>query len=155
MGVLNPIKLVVLNYPEDKKEFLETQNNPEDPSAGTRQMPFGRELWMEADDFKVDVNKKWFRLAPGRVVRLKSAYIVEYVDHVEDESGAVTEVHVNYFSNSKSGQDVSGIKAKGTRCTGFRAKTPSMPKCACMIGCFWKALQRRMVISWIASIHRA
>lgn len=114
MGVLNPIKLVVLNYPEDKKELLETQNNPEDPSAGTRQMPFGRELWMEADDFKVDVNKKWFRLAPGRVVRLKSAYIVEYVDHVEDESGAVTEVHVNYFSNSKSGQDVSGIKAKGT-----------------------------------------
>ena len=69
---------------------------------------------MEADDFKVDVNKKWFRLAPGRVVRLKSAYIVEYGDHVEDESGAVTEVHVNYFSNSKSGQDVSGIKAKGT-----------------------------------------
>lgn len=114
MGVLNPIKLVVLNYPEGKKELLETQNNPEDPSAGTRQMPFGRELWMEADDFKVDVNKKWFRLAPGRVVRLKSAYIVEYVDHVEDASGAVTEVHVNYFSNSRSGQDVSGIKAKGT-----------------------------------------
>lgn len=114
MGVLNPIKLVVLNYPEDKKEWLTTQNNPEDPEAGTRELPFGRELWMEAEDFKIDVNKKWFRLAPGRVVRLKSAYIVEYVNHIEDEVGNVTEVHVNYFENSKSGQDVSGIKAKGT-----------------------------------------
>ena len=114
MGVLNPIKLVVLNYPEGKKEWLTTQNNPEDPEAGTRELPFGRELWMEAEDFKIDVNKKWFRLAPGRVVRLKSAYIVEYVNHIEDETGNVTEVHVNYFENSKSGQDVSGIKAKGT-----------------------------------------
>lgn len=114
MGVLNPIKLVVLNYPEGQKEQLVTQNNPEDPSAGSRELPFGRELWMEADDFKVDVNKKWFRLAPGRVVRLKSAYIVEYVNHIEDDSGKVTEVHVNYVKNSKSGQDVSGIKAKGT-----------------------------------------
>ena len=114
MGVLNPIKLIVLNYPEGAKEQLITPNNPEDPSAGTRELPFGRELWMEAEDFKVDVNKKWFRLAPGRVVRLKSAYIVEYVNHIEDDSGRVTEVHVNYFENSKSGHDVSGIKAKGT-----------------------------------------
>lgn len=114
MAVLNPIKLVVLNYPEGEKEHLVTQNNPEDPSAGTRELPFGRELWMEAEDFKVDVNKKWFRLAPGRVVRLKSAYIIEYVNHIEDDSGKVTEVHVNYLKNSKSGQDVSGVKAKGT-----------------------------------------
>lgn len=114
MAVLNPIKLVVLNYPEGEKEHLVTQNNPEDPSAGTRELPFGRELWMEAEDFKVDVNKKWFRLAPGRVVRLKSAYIIEYVNHIEDDSGKVSEVHVNYLKNSKSGQDVSGVKAKGT-----------------------------------------
>jgi glutaminyl-tRNA synthetase len=114
MAVLNPIKLVVLNYPEGEKEHLITQNNPEDPSAGTRELPFGRELWMEAEDFKVDVNKKWFRLAPGRVVRLKSAYIIEYVNHIEDDSGKVSEVHVNYLKNSKSGQDVSGVKAKGT-----------------------------------------
>ena len=114
MAVLNPIKLVVLNYPEGEMELLTTQNNPEDAEAGTRELPFGRELWMEADDFKVDVNKKWFRLAPGRVVRLKSAYIVEYANHLEDDAGNVTEVHVNYFENSKSGQDVSGIKAKGT-----------------------------------------
>ena len=114
MAVLNPIKLVVLNYPEGESEWLETVNKPEDESAGTREVPFGRELWMEADDFKIEVNKKWFRLAPGRVVRLKSAYIVEYVDHLTDEAGNVTEVHVNYIQNSRSGQDVSGVKAKGT-----------------------------------------
>ena len=114
MAVLNPIKLVVLNVPEGEVEWLKTDNNPEDPEAGTRELPFGRELWMEADDFRVDVNKKWFRLAPGRAVRLKSAYIVEYVDHKEDDQGQVTEVHVNRVANSKSGEDTSGVKAKGT-----------------------------------------
>ena len=114
MAVLNPIKLVVLNVPSGEVEWLQTDNNPEDPEAGSRMLPFGRELWMEADDFKVDVNKKWFRLAPGRTVRLKSAYIVEYVNHIEDEQGQVVEVHVNRVANSKSGEDTSGVKAKGT-----------------------------------------
>lgn len=114
MGVLNPIKLVITNYPEGQIEWLPSVNNPENPESGTRELPFGRELWMEADDFKVEANRKWFRLAPGKTVRLKSAYIVEYVDHVEDENGNVTEVHVRYFDNSKSGSDTSGIKAKGT-----------------------------------------
>ena len=115
MAVLRPIKLVVTNYPEGQTEWLPTENNPEDPSAGTRDMPFSRELYIEADDFKVEgVNKKWFRLAPGRSVRLKSAYIVTYVDHVVNEKGEVTEVHVEYHPNSKSGSDTSGIKAKGT-----------------------------------------
>ena len=114
MAVLDPIRLVVLNYPAGETEMLTTVNNPEDESAGTREIPFGRELWMEAEDFRVDVNKKWFRLAPGRTVRLKSAYIVEYVDHKEDENGKVTEVHVNYIPNSRSGQDTSGVKPKGT-----------------------------------------
>jgi glutaminyl-tRNA synthetase len=115
MAVLRPIKMVVANYPEGEVEWLPTDNNPEDASAGTREVPFGRELYFEADDFKVEgVNKKWFRLAPGRSVRLKSAYIVTYVDHVVDEEGNVTEVHVEYHPNSKSGSDTSGIKAKGT-----------------------------------------
>lgn len=114
MGVLNPIKLVITNYPEGKVEWLPSVNNPEDPASGTRDIPFGRELWMEADDFKVEANRKWFRLAPGKTVRLKSAYIVEYENHIEDENGNVTEVHVKYFDNSKSGSDTSGIKAKGT-----------------------------------------
>lgn len=115
MAVLRPIKMVVTNYPEGEVEWLPTDNNPEDASAGTREVPFGRELYFESDDFKVEgVNKKWFRLAPGRSVRLKSAYIVTYVDHVADEAGNVTEVHVEYHPNSKSGSDTSGIKAKGT-----------------------------------------
>ena len=114
MAVLRPIKLTVLNYPEGETEWLPTVNNPEDEESGTREIPFGRQLWMEAEDFKVEANKKWFRLAPGKTVRLKSAFIVEYVDHVVDSQGEVTEVQVNYIPNSKSGQDVSGVKAKGT-----------------------------------------
>ena len=115
MAVLRPVKLVVTNYPEGQMEWLPTENNPEDAQAGTRELPFSRELFIEADDFKVEgVNKKWFRLAPGRSVRLKSAYIVTYVNHVEDAEGNVTEIHVEYHPNSKSGSDTSGIKAKGT-----------------------------------------
>ncbi|MAU75541.1 MAG: glutamine--tRNA ligase [Crocinitomicaceae bacterium] len=114
MAVLNPIKLVILNYPEGQIEMLPSENNPEDPDSGTRELPFGRELFIEAEDFKIEANRKWFRLAPGKVVRLKSAYKVEYADHVCDDLGQVTEVHVNYFENSKSGSDTSGIKAKGT-----------------------------------------
>lgn len=115
MAVLRPVKLVVTNYPEGQIEWLPTENNPEDAQAGSRELPFSRELFIEADDFKVEgVNKKWFRLAPGRSVRLKSAYIVTYVDHVEDAEGNVTEIHVEYHPNSKSGSDTSGIKAKGT-----------------------------------------
>ncbi|MEO0404012.1 MAG: glutamine--tRNA ligase, partial [Bacteroidota bacterium] len=82
-------------------------------SMGSRDLPFGREIYIEQNDFMEDAPKKYFRLAPGRTVRLKSAYIIEYVDHIKDEDGNVTEVHVKYFENSKSGQDVSGIKAKG------------------------------------------
>ncbi|MGB1348703.1 MAG: glutamine--tRNA ligase, partial [Flavobacteriales bacterium] len=115
MAVLRPIKLVVVNYPEGQVDMLPTVNNPENPDEGTRDIPFGRELYIEEEDFKVEgVNKKWFRLAPGRSVRLKSAYIVTYVDHKTDEAGNVTEVHVEYHPNSKSGSDTSGIKAKGT-----------------------------------------
>ena len=115
MAVLRPVKVVVTNYPDGQLEWLPTENNPEDSSSGTRQLPFGREIFIESDDFKVEgVNKKWFRLAPGRSVRLKSAYIITYLDHMEDTDGNVTEIHVEYHPNSKSGSDTSGIKAKGT-----------------------------------------
>jgi len=106
--------LVIVNYPDGQSEELPSENNPEDPSAGHRMMPFGRNLWMERDDFKEEANKKWFRLAPGKTVRLKSAFIVRYVDHVKGADGRVEEVHVEYFPDSKSGSDNSGIKAKGT-----------------------------------------
>lgn len=114
MAVLDPLKVVILNYPEGKTELLDTENNPEDETAGTRQLPFGRVLYIEQEDFMLDAPKKFFRLAPGKAVRLKSAYIIEHVDHVLDANGKVTEVRVNYFENSKSGNDTSGIKAKGT-----------------------------------------
>jgi glutaminyl-tRNA synthetase len=119
MAVLDPVKLVIVNYPEDKGEIgigemLPSENNPEDESAGSRELPFSRNLWMERGDFKLDANKKWFRLAPGKTVRLKSAYIVRYVDHDMDDDGVLQEVRVEYFEDSKSGSDVSGIKAKGT-----------------------------------------
>ena len=114
MAVLDPIKLIITNYPEGQTESLPSENNPEDPDAGVRTMPFSRELWMERDDFREEANRKWFRLAPGKTVRLKSAFIVSYVDHVVGEDGRVEEVHVEYYPDSRSGSDTSGIKAKGT-----------------------------------------
>jgi len=114
MAVLDPVKLVVVNYPEGQTEMLPSENNPEDPEAGVRMMPFSRELWMERGDFREEANKKWFRLAPGKTVRLKSAFIVRYVNHTVDAQGNVNEVHVEYFPDSRSGSDTSGIKAKGT-----------------------------------------
>ncbi|MDP4827243.1 MAG: glutamine--tRNA ligase/YqeY domain fusion protein, partial [Flavobacteriales bacterium] len=114
MAVLDPLKLVITNYPENQTEYLPTENNPEDPEAGMRELPFSKVLYIEQDDFMEDAPKKFFRLAPGKAVRLKSAYIVEYVDHVKDAEGKVTEVHVKYYENSKSGSDTSGVSAKGT-----------------------------------------
>jgi glutaminyl-tRNA synthetase len=114
MAVLDPLKLVITNYPENQTEYLPTENNPEDPEGGTRELPFSKVLYIEQDDFMEDAPKKFFRLAPGKAVRLKSAYIVEYVDHVKDTNGKVTEVHVKYYENSKSGSDTSGVSAKGT-----------------------------------------
>lgn len=114
MAVLDPIKLVIRNYPEDQVEMLPTENNPEDPHAGTRELPFSKVIYMEREDFKEEANRKWFRLAPDRTVRLKSAYIVRYLDHIIGPNGQVEEVHVEYFPDSKSGSDTSGIKAKGT-----------------------------------------
>lgn len=115
MAVLNPLKLVITNYPEGQVEHLPVVNNPEDESAGTRTVPFSREIYIEREDFKKEPqNKKYFRLAPGKNVRFKGAYILHCEDFVEDENGEVTEVHCTYYPDSKSGSDNSGIKAKGT-----------------------------------------
>lgn len=115
MVVLDPIKLVITNYPEGKSEMLKSENNPElEDNGGYRDLPFSRELWIEAEDFMEVPAKKWFRLAPGMKVRLKSAYIVECKDFKKDANGKVTEVHCEYIPESKSGQDTSGINVKGT-----------------------------------------
>jgi glutaminyl-tRNA synthetase len=114
MAVLNPLKLVVTDVPEGEVEWLESEINPEDEQAGMRAIPFGRELWIEAEDFAQEAVKGWFRLAPGAVVRLKSAYIVRCTGFDLGADGAVKEVRVERIPNSRSGQDTSGVKAKGT-----------------------------------------
>ncbi|RFS15369.1 glutamine--tRNA ligase/YqeY domain fusion protein [Emticicia sp. C21] len=114
MAVLDPLKVVITNYPEGETEILTTENNPEDPDSGTRNVPFSREIYIEKDDFLENPPKKYFRLAPGQMVRLKSAYIVRCDEVIKDENGEVVELHCSYIENSKSGQDTSGISVKGT-----------------------------------------
>ncbi len=114
MAVLDPLKVVITNYPEGKTEFLETENNPEDPNGGTRQMPFSRELWIEQEDFMENPPPKFFRLSPGNLARLKSAYIIQCDEVVKDVDGKVTELRCTYFPESKSGSDNSGLKPKTT-----------------------------------------
>ncbi|MDD3078606.1 MAG: glutamine--tRNA ligase/YqeY domain fusion protein [Paludibacter sp.] len=113
-AVINPVKLIITNYPEDKVEMMETENNPEDPNTGTRQIPFSRELYIEHEDFMEDAPKKYFRMTPGQEVRLKSAYIVKCTGCAKDADGNVTEVYCEYDSQTKSGMPESNRKVKGT-----------------------------------------
>ncbi len=113
MCVLEPIKVVITNYPEGKTEELTLINNPEDESAGSRNLPFSREIFIESNDYKEEAPRKYFRLKPEGYVRLKGAYIIKANSHVKDEEGNIIEVHCTYFPDSKSGEDTSGIKAKG------------------------------------------
>ena len=115
MGVLRPLKVIIDNYPEDQEEKLEAINNPEDSSAGTRQVPFSRELYIERDDFMEDPPKKFFRLGPGREVRLRYAYFVTCVDVVKDPgTGEITELHCTYDPATRGGDAPDGRKVKGT-----------------------------------------
>jgi glutaminyl-tRNA synthetase len=113
MAVLDPVKLVIDNYEAGKTEILESENGP-DESLGKRLLSFGKELWIEREDFMEEPAKKWFRLAPGCMVRLKSAYIVKCESFIKDASGMVTEIHCSYIPESRSGSDSSGIQVKGT-----------------------------------------
>jgi glutaminyl-tRNA synthetase len=113
MVVTDPIKVVITNYPEGKTEMLPTENNTEDPNGGIREMPFSRELYIERDDFMEVPAKKYFRLAPGQPVRLKSAYIITCTEVVKDTNGNITELHCTYVPDSKSGSDTSGVNVKG------------------------------------------
>jgi len=113
-AVLDPVKLVVTNYPEGQVEMMEAINNPEDESMGAREIPFSRELFIEKDDFMIDPPKKFFRLAPGKEVRLKNAYIIKCEDYKLDENGEVTEIYCTYDPDTKSGMEGSKRKVKGT-----------------------------------------
>lgn len=113
MAVLDPVKLVIENYPEGQTEMLTTENNTEAEDAGTREIPFGRELYIEREDFMEDPPKKFFRLGPGKLVRLKSAFIVECTGFEKDANGEISVIHCRYYPESKSGQDTSGLSPKG------------------------------------------
>ncbi|MEQ9413744.1 MAG: glutamine--tRNA ligase/YqeY domain fusion protein, partial [Cyclobacteriaceae bacterium] len=113
MMVLDPIKVVITNYDSGKEELLPSENNPEDDAAGSRNLPFSNELFIERDDFMENPPKKYFRLAPGGMVRLKSAYIIQCDEVLKDDKGEVTELRCTYFPESKSGSDNSGLKVKG------------------------------------------
>ena len=114
MAVLDPIKLIIDNYPDEKVEDLETINNPEDESMGVRSMPFCKEVYIERNDFMEDPPKKFFRLAPGQEVRLKSAYVIKAESVEKDEYGNITVVHCTFDPDSKSGSSTITRKVKGT-----------------------------------------
>lgn len=113
MVVFDPLKIVITNYPEGKTEMLPGEDNPEDPNTTYRQIPFSRELYLEQEDFMETPPKKFFRLAPGQMVRLKSAYIIRCDQVIKDSNGKIKELHCSYIPESKSGSDSSGIQVKG------------------------------------------
>jgi glutaminyl-tRNA synthetase len=116
MGVLDPVKVVITNYPEGEEEWLETENNPEDESAGTREIPFSREIYIERADFREEANRKYFRLKLGKEVRLKSAYIIKAESCTKDTDGNIIEIQCTYDPKSKSGSgtEESQRRVKGT-----------------------------------------
>jgi glutaminyl-tRNA synthetase len=113
-GVLRPLKVTLLNYPPDQVEYLEAVNNPEDPDGGTRQVPFSRVIYIERDDFHPDPPKKFFRLAPGREVRLRYAYFITCVEVIMDELGEIVELHCTYDPETRGGSAPDGRKVRGT-----------------------------------------
>ncbi len=115
-GIMDPVKLVITNWPEGKTEMMTATNNPEDESAGTREMPFTRELYIDKSDFKEDPPspRKWYRLGPDREVRLKSGYIIKCTGFKKGDDGEIEEIYAEYDPETRSGQDTSGKKVKGT-----------------------------------------
>lgn len=114
MVVFDPLKVIITNYPKTGEEILHSEDNPEDEKAGKREVPFSGELYIEQEDFMENPPKKYFRLAPGQMVRLKSAYIIKCNEVIKDANGHITELHCTYIPESKSGSDTSGINVKGT-----------------------------------------
>lgn len=114
MAVLDPLRLVITNYPEGQTEMVELENNPEDPNSGSRMVPFGREIFIERDDFMIDPPKKYFRLAPNQEVRLKGAYVIRGESYETDENGELTTVYCTYDAETKSGTGAKQPKVKGT-----------------------------------------
>ena len=135
MGVLDPVRLIVENYPEDEVEFFEVGNNPEDASAGARQVPFSRELYIERGDFLEEAPRKWFRLSPDREVRLRSAFLVTCTGFERDAAGELTEVRCRLDPASRGGSSPDGRRVRGTlhwvsARTRFRWRRGSVTGCS-------------------------
>ena len=113
---LDPLKVIITNYPKDKEEWLDAENNPEDENSGSHDVPFSREIYIEKEDFREEANRKFFRLKLGKEVRLKNAYIIKAESCIKDEDGNITEVYCTYDKDSKSGSgtEASKRKVKGT-----------------------------------------
>jgi glutaminyl-tRNA synthetase len=114
MGVIDPLKVVISNYPEDRIEYLDAINNPEDADAGSRKVAFSKELYIEKSDFMEEPFRKYFRLAPGKEVRLRYGYYITCTDFIKDENGEVIELHCSYDPKTKGGSSPDGRKVKGT-----------------------------------------
>jgi glutaminyl-tRNA synthetase len=114
MGVLNPLKIIIENYPDDKEEEIEAINNPEDPSAGTRKVPFSKILYIEKDDFMEQPPKKFYRLSPGTEVRLRYAYYITCREVIKDQQGEIVELRCTYDPSTKGGSSPDGRKVMGT-----------------------------------------
>ena len=127
-AILRPLRLVIENYPEGQVEEMEAVNNPEDPSAGTRKVPFARELWIERDDFMEDPPSKFFRLAPGREVRLRYAYFVTCTDVVKDASGEIVELPLHLRSGDSWRRRPGRAPAQGDAALALARSTPCPPK---------------------------
>ena len=119
MAVLNPVKVVITNYPEDQVEELDAVNHPLDPSVGTRKVPFSRVLYIEREDFREDPPRKFYRLAPGREVRLRYAYFITCVDVVKDENGEVVELHCTYDPATRGGGRAGRTQSQGNVALGL------------------------------------
>ena len=114
MVIFDPLKIIITNFEEGHVELMDSENNPENPADGTRKIPFTKELYIEKDDFMETPPKKYFRLAPGKMVRLKSAFIIQCDEVIKNENGEILELHCTYFPESRSGHDTSNLQAKGT-----------------------------------------
>jgi len=144
MGVLNPLRVVIDNYPPDQVEELDAINHPLDPEMGTRKIPFSRVLYIERDDFREDPPRKFYRLSPGREVRLRYAYFITCVDVVKDENGEVVELHCIYDPETRGGMRRMAAKSKA-RCTGSRQTRRSRPRYDSMAAFFWTRTQRGVI----------
>ena len=128
MAVLQPLKVVIDNYPEGQVEELDAVNNPEDPAAGTRKVPFSRELYIEQEDFMEEPPKKFFRLAPGREVRLRYAYFITCTDVVKDAAGKVVELHCTLRPGHPRRRRPGRPQGQGDPALGLSARTPARPR---------------------------